>query len=797
MYIDKLLNILNDNGINYKLKPTRIPIAYNLKNKSVIDMDVNKDNYADIVLQHMNEKDSSIISKTKIANKLMYSEVVMMQKHIPLVLFLLYCEGFTNLMQKANIKYQVYDLDNVPEYDTNTVGDLWLTNKCILWEREPKENSILLNGLAQLHGLEMYSYEELNSKDTYIDLLCNYYEYSNMAYNLDQYKDFMIDEVSKEVLMDYNLPTELTDVLLYANKLLTETTYKPENNLINLRVRSNEIISQYVYNEITKAYGKYRKSQYKNKSTKISVPQDAVIKAMKTSQLVEDSSSLNPILELEKNRSVTYKGDRGINIEKAFSIDKRAYDDTMIGVIGISTTPDAGVGILRQLTLEPNITSTRGYIDVTPMDKIDDLNSANLLTPAEMLTPGGVMHDDGQRTAMAYKQSKYMLLTEGSSPVLIGNKVESAITQHMSKDFIFTAEQDGEVIDIKNNIMIIKYADGKFASIDLNPEIKKNASSGFFIETQMTSDLKIGDKFKKGEVIANNPLAFTKDKDSLSASMNLGVLSKVAIVANYDIYEDSTPVTQKMANRMASTMIMDKPVTMNRRSYVEYIVKIGDTVNVGDPLIRFDQTPDDDDVANFFASLRETMKDEVDELKSAAMTTVSSKYHGTIADIKIYTTVDIEDLSESLQKIVTDYHKRIKKTISILNKYRNPDDNEFYKCGQMITESPEVIKPDYRGMVKGEVVNDGVLIIFYIKFKDIMKKGDKLSHYSALKGICSHVIKEGQEPYSEYRPDEEVSTIIAPGALLGRKVSSVIPIMFGNKLLIEAKRHLKKMYLDE
>jgi len=390
-----------------------------------------------------------------------------------------------------------------------------------------------------------------------------------------------------------------------------------------------------------------------------------------------------------------------------------------------------------------------------------------------------------------------MLLTEGSSPVLIGNKVESAITQHMSKDFIFTAEYNGEVVDIKNNIMIIKYENGMFASVDLNPQIKKNASSGFFIETQMTTKLKVGDKFSKGEVIANNPLAFTKDKDSLSASMNLGVLTKVAVVANYDIYEDSTPVTQKMANKMATTMIMDKPVALTKNTFVEYIVNVGDTVNVGDPLIKFDETPDDPDVINFFASMRETMKGEADELMNASMTSIKSKYHGTIADIKIYTTVEVDELSESLQKIVKDYQSKIKKNISVLNKYKNPDDNEFYKCGQMITESPEVVKTDYQGMLKGETVNEGVLIVFYIKFKDIMKKGDKLAHYSALKGICSHVIKEGQEPYSEYRPDEEISTIIAPGALLARKVSSVIPIMFGNKLLIEAKRHLKEMYLGK
>ncbi|MGC7995730.1 hypothetical protein, partial [Salmonella enterica] len=58
------------------------------------------------------------------------------------------------------------------------------------------------------------------------------------------------------------------------------------------------------------------------------------------------------------------------------------------------------VGIVRQLTLEPNITSTRGYIESTPKEDIDSLNSSNLFTTAELLTPIGVTHDDPDRTSI-------------------------------------------------------------------------------------------------------------------------------------------------------------------------------------------------------------------------------------------------------------------------------------------------------------------------------------------------------------------------------------------------------------
>lgn len=69
-------------------------------------------------------------------------------------------------------------------------------------------------------------------------------------------------------------------------------------------------------------------------------------------------------------------------------------------------------------------------------------------------------------------------------------------------------------------------------------------------------------------------------------------------------------------------------------------------------------------------------------------------------------------------------------------------------------------------------------------------------NYTALKGITSNVIDPGYEPHSEYRPDEEISILMAPGAVLARKTPSVILSMFANKVLIELKRHLEDDYMN-
>ena len=235
-------------------------------------------------------------------------------------------------------------------------------------------------------------------------------------------------------------------------------------------------------------------------------------------------------------------------------------------------------------------------------------------------------------------------------------------------------------------------------------------------------------------------------------------------------------------------MVMPVTVSLDKDSYVSKMCKIGDNVVAGQSIITFDNYHSDPDMMEWIAAVRQETGEDLIETNS---TTKKTNYTGTIIDIKVYTTVELEELSESLQGIVSDYWKRLKKREKTLDKYRNSDDINFYKSGNVITEASAPVKPDSQGKVKGERIDEGVLIIFYVSFKDIMSRGDKLASEFALKSINSHVIDKGLEPFSEYHPDENIDLITAPLSISARKTPSIFLAMFGNKCLIEAKRHLK------
>jgi hypothetical protein len=72
-----------------------------------------------------------------------------------------------------------------------------------------------------------------------------------------------------------------------------------------------------------------------------------------------------------------------------------------------------------------------------------------------------------------------------------------------------------------------------------------------------------------------------------------------------------------------------------------------------------------------------------------------------------------------------------------------------------------------------------------------MGVGDKVALYGPNKQIISEVIPKGYEPYSEFRPDEEISVLTSPGTIARRMTGSSLAISAAMKVMIELKRKIK------
>ena len=746
----------------------------------------NSKSIMDLIMENMPEDVVSAYEKIPAPTRVSYSTATIMCQTIPFITLLAYWEGLSTVMKKANIKYTITDKKPAISSKQNYIQ----FKDCFLVYDDVLDKGLLMNGLKFIET-QNYSLADFDDSEPYVEYFTKVYGKSAITNTLINAYEFTLDPITLEVLDDIGLPKDLVELCIYANSLLADNAYTFEGDQTLYRVRSNEVIPAILYKEISNYYINYRNS---NGKKKLSIPRDAVIKSLLSKENVKDYSTLNPGTELTDTQTITCKGFVGSNVQQAYTLKRRSYPKSMLGVVALSTPSDGNVGVTRYLAYEPKINNVRGYCDVSENGNDGNLKDVNVLCGDELMYPIGASHDDSNRIAMATKQTNHVVPTQKMQPVLISNGMEQNVRFHLSTDYAVNAKQDGKVIEVdgKNQLIIVEYKDGSHQAIDLSPNIVKNGGGGFFMRNQLISNLKEGDKFKKNELLAWHKDFFTYDEIN-GPRINVGSLEKVAISTSYATYEDSTFITDKIAHDCATSMTFRKDIVIGKNSNVDYIVSKGQHVEVGDSLLQFDTSYDDSELNKLLKNIGDDLQEEVLE---NSKNNVKSKYAGTITDIKIFSPLPIEELSPSLQKIVGAYYKQNKTKYNKIKSYASEEEKKsIYACGVLMNEPTDKVEPNRFGVIRGEKVgNENIKIEIYIEHKDVMGVADKLAYFAALKGTVGEVIPKGLEPFTVENPNEEVSAIIASNSILKRMVPSITLNILGNKVLVELKRALQKIY---
>jgi DNA-directed RNA polymerase beta subunit len=374
-----------------------------------------------------------------------------------------------------------------------------------------------------------------------------------------------------------------------------------------------------------------------------------------------------------------------------------------------------------------------------------------------------------------------------AAPALISNGYDEAVQFNLSSDFVINAEEDGKVIDVNKDMgfIVVQYKSGKTQAITTNPEIVKNSSSAFFLANNLTLvNTKVGQTFKKDE-----PLAY-HDKYFKYSKMNglryaIGPICKVAFMSTYNTYEDAGICTEQLSERMSTLIVYQELGKFKRHNNILDMVKIGDHVNIGDSLIKFDASVQDDALNDYLNKLNDQ---NAELLKEETRNDIKAHHAGKVIDIKVYSLLQPEQLSPSLGNIVQSYFDKGTAKKEYLSQF-DSGDSDVYKAGYFIKDSTEPVKDKYNS-IKGNKGID-VLIEIYIEHSDVMGVGDKVALYGPNKQIISEVIPKGYEPYSEFRPDEEISVLTSPGTIARRMTGSSLAISAAMKVMIELKRKIK------
>ena len=754
-------------GVNAK---NGIPLAMTSKGKVLYYNSKANTTIAQYIASIIDDEEfRNLYDKQTTLKRATYSMVKILNMYVPTIVILAHDIGLIKAMDLAKIKY---DISTKPSRDINQ-DNIKLKDGYINYYND--YSSMMLMGGLKDCSLDDVSISDINKKIVWIDQLSNFGE-KKRSDGLDNFKELMYDPITIEISETYNLPTNYHEALIYASNLLVDNKYNRHIDISNNRYRTNEVIAAQFYRVLTDSYKEYSANQKRGRHKPLTMKQSAVIDLILQQNNTSDLSVFQPLLEIEAKNSISTKGVTGLNKERAYTLEKRGYDDSMVNVLAQSTGFASTVGMNRQTTIDPNVTAGRGYIKQSNIENGSFLNSMSV---TEALSPFTLRSDDSFRQFMNFTQtSKHSTPIEKGLPQLITTGAQEAIPYLSSDMFAYKAKQNGIVKEITEDYLLIEYKDGSTDYIILSEQTKKNSDGGFYITLQLTTDKKVGDKVSANEIVAWDKKSFSNKIGSQQLSYNIGALVKTAVLSTEDGFEDSGVCSEWLTETMASDIVLMKSIPLPSNVNVFHIANIGQQVREGEEILVFSNAFDDEDANMILKNL--TIEDG--DISTIGRNVVRSKVTGVICDIKIYRTCDLEDMSESLRKIVSKRENQIKKLKKIAG--YNPD---------IQFDSTEKLKPI--GKMKNK--ENTVLIEIYTRYHDKMSVGDKIVNSAANKNILMHIYKDSEAPYTDYRPNEQIDIISSASAIDGRMVTS--PFLNGalNKLLIELQRKCAEIYGQE
>lgn len=782
----EIRKIISEKFKNYEIKPNLLPIGINWKERKIIDVDLNNEsknvtNYIinDIKKFNIIQDIDRIISNINVTKKRMYTKIEVQSRDYALIGFLGALYGLTKIINTEKIEVEFSD--------KKIVGDnrlfIKFSDGYLYYKDSNIASSLLLNGLSYI-DTESYSIADFDTEEPYINYFYELTNSRNVFKGHTAFKDLFIDSITEEVLKDLNLPIDFLELFLYANSLLSDNSFSNETSLENYRIRGYENIATLLYKTISSQYRLYKQNSTGN--GRISIQQDSIMSALHKSFILENYDGTNPINELKSKAVVTFKGPGGVNNDRVFTLEKRSYDYSAIGTMAISSAEGGPVGIVKHLTVNPNIISTRGYIKITESENdVKKYKLGNISSPEEIDVPFLNLHDDPKRIGISSSQTKHIIKSEGATIPVISTGMDKASPYMVGNTYVPKAKNDGKIIkvDEKRKLIIIQYDNNVSESIKLGLDIQRNSS--YFFGNILVPNVKEGQTVKKGDILAYEKEFYKKDIFGNVRSTQ-GVLAKLVVHEKSTTDEDSFTMTQNLAEKMATSVILRKQISLSKNTNLISYKNIGDHIFKSDPLMVFEESEDD-----YTAELLTTLGNIDEDILASAKQTPKANATGEIVDIKVYFTIPLEELSDSLYDFIIKWSKSIKSDI----KFKKENSVNDIDLENML----KVTKPNVTGTssrINGAIMNNdgGVLIEYFIKHKTIMTIGDKSTANANIKNIVASVISNGEEPLTE--DGIKLDGVVSLMSIYARMTYSLLNGGVMTHCLVEKSKQIAREFLD-
>lgn len=252
-----------------------------------------------------------------------------------------------------------------------------------------------------------------------------------------------------------------------------------------------------------------------------------------------------------------------------------------------------------------------------------------------------------------------MIATDGARQPYLRTGYEYIVPNRTNEIFAYNAKEDGKVIHLDDKGITIEYASGDKKGITLGRIFGK--AEGSIYPHDIISNLKLGQKFKKGDNIAYNTGFFEQDiLDPSRIVLKTSILVKTALYESNQTHEDSSSISKALSEKLTTKTTKVKSIVVNFAQNIINPVKVGKEVHPKDVLLIIE-----DEITAGSKAFDEASLNVLRKLSNQAP---RANYLGVIDKIEVFYHGDKSDMSASLKALADKSDKLMVETCKASNK---------------------------------------------------------------------------------------------------------------------------------
>lgn len=564
-----------------------------------------------------------------------FAEVRIFSKYVPVAIVLAYYVGFEGLLTLLRVPYRVVEGRKQKNLEADEVA-ITFKDQSVVFKNNNAVTSMVLAGFNDFEkSIKLYDRALFDTKDVYLNILMTKKMGAIYLRELDMLENGFVDPITREILADMREPQTYMGLIVRSCELLTTFHHPSTQDRTVMRERGYERFAGVMYKELMQAIRQFRNKNLVGRS-KIDMSPYQVWNAIMKDNSLKIVEDINPIQNLKESEVITYAGTGGRD-KDTMTKESRAYHKSDIGVLSEATVDSSGVGTIAYLSANPNIKNVRG---VAAEEK--ELSPTNILSTSALVSPAST-NDNGKRIMFISTQHSHTIASDGYRQPYIRTGYEFMVGKRTGKMFSTAANEDGKVTAVTEKGLIVTYKSGEVVGIELGRVYGK--AEGTVYPHDVVSSLKVGDSFKKGDILAYNKKFFEPDFiDPKNIILKTSGVSTVAFNEGNGTHEDSSTISEKFGSSFKTEVAKIKSYVVDFKQNILEPCKSGDPVGPKDILMIIE-----DEITSQHGQFSQ---DSLSALKRLSNIAPKAGVMGTVEKIEVFYNGDKHDMTESLKRLV-------------------------------------------------------------------------------------------------------------------------------------------------